>query len=344
MKMKKVTLPSVGLEISALTIGCWSFGGGSGDYWGAQEQRDVDALVQEALDMGVNTFDTATGYNGGQSEVSLGKALGSRRSEAVIGDKLRIIPREELSGCEKKVTDALKRLVTDYIDLLSIHWPTPDDDLLKMNLEELEKLRERGLIRHIGVSNFGPHNMETAFSTGIPIASNQMAYNLICRAVEEKLIPQCLERGVLIATYMPLMQGILAGKYSSIDEIPLLRRRSWHFRNDAEYVSSHGELVTVHPGCEDELEKLFAELRRLSAQTGLPVATLTLGWLIHQKGVGTTIVGCRNPEQLRRNAEAVMTDIPADVLSAVTAASETIKTLMHGELDIWHPGDIRRII
>lgn len=342
ISMKMVKLPSSDLVVSALTVGCWSFGGDGDSYWGKQEQRDVDGLVREAIDIGANTFDTAIVYNTGAAEVSLGKAIKGLRDKAVIGDKIMIVPWEEISEFEKIVTDALKRLGTEYLDIMSIHWPTYDNDLLRRNIEELAKLREKGVIKNIGVSNFGPRNLEVAIGTGVPIVANQMAYNLMCRAIEVEVVPKCIESGIGIAAYMPLMQGTLTGKYAAIEDIPSVRRRTWHFKNDVPTVIA-GQNSYVREGCEPEILHLLSELRRLSGETGIEAGKLAIGWLCAQAGITTTIAGCRNIKQLHENAAAVSTELSADVVKALDDASAPIKEKMNGELDIWRPGKDSRI-
>lgn len=118
--MKRHIIGTSGIEVSALGVGCWSYGGGS--YWGTQAQQDVNDVVGLALDKGINYFDTAEVYNDGDSERSLGIALKGRRHEAVIGSKVstsNVKPEVLRKHCE----DSLRRLQTDYIDIYMLHWP-----------------------------------------------------------------------------------------------------------------------------------------------------------------------------------------------------------------------------
>ena len=165
--MKRRQCGKDGLELPVLGIGCWSFGGG--DYWGDQNQKDVDSIVAAALEMGCNYFDAAEVYNDGRSESALGQALKGRRTEAILGSKIsphNADPATLRSHCEA----SLKRLGTDYIDLYMVHWPInpvalehytdqeADEKALPSTdaaFRTLTDLREEGKIRHIGVSNFG---------------------------------------------------------------------------------------------------------------------------------------------------------------------------------------------
>jgi len=109
-------------------------------------------------------------------------------------------------------------------------------------------------------------------------------------------------------------------------------------------VAKNNQVALVHAGCEDELNELMSGLRRLSAESGISASTLSIGWILAQRGVATAIVGCRSTAQLHANVESALTPIPEDVLSELTRISEPIKTLMHGDLDLWRPGaDTSRI-
>ena len=182
-----------GLQLPVLGIGCWAFGGGT--YWGPQSQADVETVVRRAIDLGLNYFDTAEGYNGGSSEESLGLSLRGRRDEAVIGSKVsphHAYPNVLRRHCEQ----SLRRLGTDYLDLYMIHWPlngrslrhfTTDETLidhppaLSQALDAMDALRREGKIRYVGVSNFGPSQLAEAVKMGVPIAVNEVPYNLLMR-------------------------------------------------------------------------------------------------------------------------------------------------------------------
>jgi aryl-alcohol dehydrogenase-like predicted oxidoreductase len=164
-KPKLRELGKSGISVSSMTVGCWPFGGG--DYWGEQSQSDVDSVVHAALYMGANTFDTAEMYNDGESERSLGKALKGRRNEAVVISKISPSNCHEV---RKHCIESLKRLNTDYLDVYMLHWPinklaiehfTSDKSIIAAppTVEEayaqLDLLKKEGLIRSIGMSNFG---------------------------------------------------------------------------------------------------------------------------------------------------------------------------------------------
>ena len=336
--MQHIRLGKSDLMVSPLTIGCWSFGGDQGSYWGEQDQSVVDRIVDEALDQGVNFFDTAFGYNDGRSEISLGKALAGKRSRAVICNKIPIQKAEDLARYPRTIQDSLERLQVEAIDLMMIHWPTRDEPLLRANLEALAREKERGTIRHIGVSNFALKTLEIARSMGIQIAANEFAYNLMSRDIEDEVLPYCQQNEIGIAAYMPIMQGILADKYSSFDEIPAVRKRSIHFDSKTSPLARHGG-----SGAEAELRDLLGSMREISRQSGIPAVHLAISWLISKKGVSTVIAGCRTLGQLRENAAAVETRLDAEVIASLDKASLPLKKKLAGNLDIWNTGESSRI-
>jgi aryl-alcohol dehydrogenase-like predicted oxidoreductase len=328
--MEKRQLGNSEMHVSLLCVGCWSFGGDSSSYWGKQDQADVDALVGKALDRGINFFDTAFGYNAGESEKSLGKALKKRRKEAVICNKMPIQEGDNLKNFEAVLNDSLKRLDTDYMDLLLIHWPVKDERLVRANLEALLKARQKGIIRGIGVSNFSLATLKIAKETGVDIAANEFAYNLMSRAPEKEVLPYCVEHNIGILAYMPLMQGILTGKYDSLAEIPPMRRRTIHFSKMDNPDSSHGG-----PGADAEVEGFLKALKELSKETGVSCSALSLGWLCAKKGVASVIVGCRTADQLLENEKSIDTTIPEDIVKALDNISKPLSDKLTGYLDLW---------
>ena len=302
------------LKLPAIGVGAWSFGGG--DFWGAQDQGNVDEVVGKAIDNGCTLFDTAEMYNDGLSESSLGKALGSRRGEAVIATKVsphNARPHDLRRSCE----GSLSRLDTDYIDLYMMHYAINEQSLLHYTddpgpleeyptieaaLETMEALRQEGKIRHIGVSNFGVQQLTEAFAVGVPIVCNQLHYNLLCRMLEYEILPSCLERGIGIMTYAPLMQGLLTGKYGSLDEIPLKRRRTRHFSSSREG-TRHGEA-----GAEEELAAALAGIGEVAERTGIKMSVLALSWCLSNPAITCMLTGARDVDQLKGNLVAV--DMP----------------------------------
>ncbi|MEA4823668.1 MAG: aldo/keto reductase [Clostridiaceae bacterium] len=326
------------IEVSRICVGCWSFGGGEDSYWGAQAQDDVDRLADAALDMGVNFFDTAFGYNAGESERALGHALRGKRGRAVICDKTPIMKREDLPHAEDFIGAGLKRLGTDYIDILMIHWPTKDKELLIDNLLTLEELRKKGMFRAFGVSNFGVETLAIAKSLGIRIVADELAYNLITRAVEYEILPACREQKIGVTAYMPLMQGILTGKYKTVEEIPEPRRRSVHFDATKNPQARHGG-----QGFEEETMAVVRGIGDIAASLGTDAATVALSWTLARDGVASAMVGCRNALQVERNARAASFALPDDAVAALDRLTNPLKEKLPRCPDLFAQGDAARV-
>lgn len=330
--MKTRFLGNSDLKVGRMGMGCWSFGGGS--YWGEQAQSDVDSVVAVCLENGVNYFDTAEAYNDGESEVSLGKALKDRRSAAVVGTKIsasnvgRGLVRRH---CE----ESLKRLGTDYIDLYMLHWPinqkalegfsgqAAQDTGLPTNedvFEDLYQLKKDGKIRWIGVSNHGVKQMEQIRQTGVEIIANELPYNLISRAIEGDIAAACSQNGIGIIGYMAMQQGILANIYQSIDEIPAAQAHSRHFANRrGGDMSRHYE-----NGAEDEINDLMSELRKISAEIGIGVPTLSLAYALNYDKMSCTLVGSRNTKQLFDNLKTEAWSMPHDLRKKLDEISKPV--------------------
>jgi myo-inositol catabolism protein IolS len=300
-----------GLHLPAVGLGCWAFGGG--DYWGAQSQDDVDDVVHAALDLGMTYFDSAEAYNAGASETSLGRALAGRRQRAIVGTKVNpsnARPATLREHCEA----SLRRLGTDWIDLYMVHWPlnasaikhfTSDEELqahppdLGQALATLEELKRAGKIRHWGVSNFGVRQLEEVTALGFQPAADELAYNLLMRGIEAEVLPWCRGHGVGVLGYSALMQGLLSGKFTSIDELPPARTRTRHFAGNRAG-SRHGG-----PGVEPAVLAAVQSIAAIAEELGVPMGDLSIAWAVANPAVTCTIVGCRNRRQLEENVRAL---------------------------------------
>ena len=253
----------------------------------------------------------------------LGKA---RRKEVVLATKVlpNHLKRASLIGaCQR----SLARLKTDYIDLYIVHWPNP-----RVPIEEtvaaLDQLVDDGKVRAVGVSNFGPSDLATLLPHRCP-ASNQLAYNLLFRAIEFEIAPFCLENRISITPYSSLAQGLLTGKFAHADEVPEGRARTRHFSGDRPQ-ARHGQ-----PGAEAETFEAIAQIRRISDDVGIPMNRMALAWLLAQPGVASVVAGARNAEQARANALAADLDLGADTIAALSAATDALKRKLGANADMW---------
>jgi aryl-alcohol dehydrogenase-like predicted oxidoreductase len=322
---EKITLPHTDIEISRLIFGCWAIVGGFN--WGPQDERDSLEAIREAYDQGINCFDTAEAYGKGQSENLLAKALLDKRKDIVIASKVGptdFAPENVIKACER----GLKNLRTDYIDLYQLHWPNPDIPL-EDTLGALQRLKEEGKIRAYGVSNFGNQGLDICKESGFKISSNQMAYNLLFRAIEFSILPQCLSDKIPVLCYSPLMQGLLTGKFTVAQEVPDDRARTRHFSKDRPQARHQEE------GCETETFQAISEIKAFAEKVNIPMGSLSLAWLLAQQGVGGVIVGGRNAMQVKKNREALQVQLTPDMIQKINEITDPLKKRLGPSADLW---------
>ena len=347
--MNKRKLGNSDISISAMTIGCWPFGGG--DYWGDQSQKDVNNVVSAALDLGVNTFDTAEVYNNGESEKSLGKALKGYRDRAVVISK---ISPSNCNNVRQHCINSLQRLGMDYIDVYMLHWPinllavkhfTSNENIIESppTIEEayqqLAELKKEGLIRSIGMSNFGRSQMEEVMATDVQIDVNELTYNIVSRAIEAEIVPYCMGCNISIIGSMGLMQGLLAGIYQTADDVPKHQAHSRHFAHfrGAE-TSRHDE-----EGCEKELFEVVNQLRKIADDLQIHIAQLSIAWILKKPFMASTLVGSRTIDELKMNVEACKTVIPNEIETLIDQISLPVLHLLGNSPDYYEHRSKSRI-
>lgn len=329
--MKKNIIGKSKIEVCALGMGCWSYGGGS--YWGDQSQDEVNRVVHYALDAGLNYFDTAEVYNDGASESSLGIALKGRRSSAVIGTKISTsnVKRETLiQHCEA----SLRRLQTDYIDIYMLHWPVnpkaiehfsndvsliEDMPQVEEVFETLRMLKQQGKIREIGISNHGVQQMQEVIATHTDIAVNELPYNLISRSIEKEILPFCIKENIGVLGYMAYQQGILTG-IQDFSKLRPSQMHSRHFKNER----GGNESRHFEDGAEEEILALLDGLHKISAETGLSVPALSLGYAMSKDGISSTLVGSRTIEELQSNIQIAENVLSPDIVKQLDVLSQPI--------------------
>ncbi len=323
--MRYATLGNTDIKVSRMALGCWPFAGGK--VWGPQDDRESIAAVHASLESGVQFFDTAEGYvDDSNSEDVLGKALVGHRDEAVIATKIgnsNLHPSLVAKHCEA----SLKRLQTDRIDLYQIHWPNHDVPI-EDTMSALLRLQENGKVRAIGVCNFGVRDLTDILDCGA-IVTNQLPYNLLWRALEFAIKPQCAANDVGIICYSPLQQGLLTGRYATADDVPPGLARTRHFHRDREQ-AIHGE-----DGCEDATFATIASVLRIADEAGEHPAKISLAWLLAQKGVTSLLVGARNADEVALNVPSFDYDLPEDVERALSDATSGLKHLLGENADFW---------
>ena len=339
------------ISVSRLGIGCWSFGGG--EYWGGQNQKDVEAVVHKAIDNGVNFFDTARMYNDGESEKSLGLALKNRRNQAVICSK--VSPAKAYYQTLKEECEvSLKNLRTDYIDIYMMHWPInklgvkhfTDDQKIIENppaaeeaFKALSDLKKEGKIKAIGVSNYGVSQMKEAVGLCPEISANEITYNIVSRAIESEILPFCKENNISMITSMSLMQGVLTGRYAKIEDIPAYQSRSRHFDNArGQGLSRHFEY-----GAEAELTEVLKTLNEISADLNISVAQLSIAWVFANKQVDCALLGSRNEAELLENIQAAEITLAPGIVETINAVSLPVLKKLGDNADYYENSKNSRI-
>jgi aryl-alcohol dehydrogenase-like predicted oxidoreductase len=282
------------LNVSLAGLGCNNFG------WRIDGQATA-AVVDAAIEAGVNFFDTADIYGKGQSEEYLGKALGSRRKDVVVATKFGMKMDEENYGGKPeyvhRAADAsLRRLGTDHIDLYQIHQPDPAVPISD-TFGALKELVQAGKVREIGCSNFSAEQLRVE-----PFASVQNQYSLIHREPEKDAIPACEKLGVAFLPYFPLANGLLTGKYRKGQPIPEGSRAQAGF----------GPKVFT----EENLEKVELLIKFAKSQ-GHTLLELAMSWLAGRPAVASVIAGAKSPEQIRQNAQAVDWKLTAEDVARI---------------------------
>jgi aryl-alcohol dehydrogenase-like predicted oxidoreductase len=273
-------------------VGCNNFGR-------RIDEGRAKEVVDAAFEVGATLFDTADLYGSGASEEFLGKALRSRRDEAVIVSKFGMrTPPDGLSGGDpawavRACEDSLTRLATDRIDVYLIH--TPDDSTpIADTLTAMSHLVDEGKVREIGCSNFSAEQLEEAEEAakekGVRrFVTVQNEYSLLAREAREEVLPACRKLGLSFMPYFPLASGLLTGKYRKGQPPPPGTRLAG--RGD--------ELMN------DERLDLVERLKAFAEQRGHTILELAMSWLASQPEIATVIAGATSAEQIRANAEAV---------------------------------------
>ena len=270
-------------KIAKLGLGCWAFGGDW--YWGKQGHNDSVKTIQAALRGGIKHFDTARSYSNGRSEQITGQQLKKSREDVVIATKTTWLPAESV---DKYIDISLKRLCTDRIDILYIHWPKPGSDFRPM-MEAIEKNRQLGRIKYIGVSNFSTQDMELLKNVG-NIDYYQTGYSLIWRFPEREIIPYCTEKEIKIVSYSSLAQGILTDKFDISKKFPPDDPRN--------------KLAFFYDDSIHQIETFLKAFRDISILEGISMSKLALYWSLTRPWMDTVLVGARNRNQIEENIAA----------------------------------------
>jgi aryl-alcohol dehydrogenase-like predicted oxidoreductase len=282
-----------------LSISRIGFGGGpaGGHDYGPVDEEEWKSAVLAALDNGVNFFDVANVYGLGRVEELLSQALGERRHDVVIATKCGLVwdqhrkVRRDLgkNTVLRSLEASLRRLKVDTIPLYQIHWPDPATPI-EETMETLAECREQGKFQFLGVSNF-PLDLMRRTHAILPIVSQQIAFNLLCREPEGEMFPWCASSHVSILAHSGLAQGLLAGRrpIGQVVDSNDVRRRSPYFSEKD----------------REEKQGVLDAIRQLSDKLDRPFSAVSIRWVLDNPEVGAVLVGIKNRRQLEDNLKAI---------------------------------------
>jgi aryl-alcohol dehydrogenase-like predicted oxidoreductase len=303
--MEYVRLGTAGVKVSRICLGCMSFGNDAS--WKIETEH-AKTIVNKALDLGINFFDTANVYSLGRSEEILGECLKGRRDDQVVATKVRFPvgkgPND--SGLSRRhimyqIKASLKHLQTDTVDLYQIHrwdYETPIEETMRA----LDDVIGSGMARYIGASSMFAWQFLEALHTSERLGlqrfvSMQNHYNLLYREEEREMIPLCKEKGIAIIPWSPLARGFLTGKYKR-GEIPTSKR----YESDP--------LLKERYFLDEDYDVLDA-VQALAKTKGVTLAQVSLAWLL-KKGVTAPIIGATKIEHVEEAVGAMDVKLDAD--------------------------------
>ena len=315
-QLKTNQLGSTGLQITRVGFGAWAIGGGGWEFgWGPQDDEASVAAIHRAIELGITWIDTAAAYGFGRSERIVGRALDGLQDRPLVftkcslleGPGRRVVHSLKRDSILREAEASLERLGIDAIDLYQIHWPIPDADI-EEGWSALVELRERGLVRHIGVSNFDVEQLRRIQRIA-PVETLQPQYSLVEREVEEEILPYAEEAGIGVIVYSPMGSGLLTGRMTR-ERIAALpdddwRKRDPRFRDPQ--LSAHLETV--------------ARLERVAAQRETSPGAVAVAWTLQNPAVDGAIVGFRRPDQVDAIVEAANLELSSDELATIDGSA-----------------------
>jgi len=292
-EIKTAQLGTTGLEISRVGFGAWALGGAGYDWgWGAQDDDDSIAAIHHALELGINWIDTAAQYGFGHSEEVVGRALEGLATRPYVFTKggqpegpgrttVQSLKRDSL---RRELEGSLSRLGVPAVDLYQIHWPIPDPEI-EEGWSTLAELKEEGLVRHIGVSNFSVEQLRRIQQIA-PVETLQPPYSLVARDVEDAILPFAEREDIGVIVYSPMGSGLLTGAMTR-DRIAALPEDDWRKHSERfqePQLSAHLALV--------------GRLQGMATWLDTTPGAIAVAWTLRNPAVDGAIVGFRRPDQV----------------------------------------------
>jgi aryl-alcohol dehydrogenase-like predicted oxidoreductase len=327
-------LGNTDVKLSAITFGAWAIGGWM---WGGAVKKDALEAIAASYDYGVTSIDTAPIYGQGRSEEIVGEALRSLPRDRVqiltkfgmrwdenkgnlafksadnAGNPIDIYTYAGKESVIKECEDSLRRLGTDYIDLYQIHWPdltTP----ISETMEALAQLLKQGKIRAAGVCNYSAKQMAEA-EESIQLASNQVPYSMVERSIEEELVPYCYHNKKSIIAYSSLQRGLLTGKI-----LPDHQFAAGDHRPGTSF---------FNPENIRRIDHFLDKLKPLAILKNALLSQLVIRWTIEQPGITIALVGARNKEQAIQNAKAANIELSQNEIEMIDGELAQLELVDH---------------
>jgi aryl-alcohol dehydrogenase-like predicted oxidoreductase len=317
------------VKVTPLAFGAWAVGGWM---WGGAEEQQSIRAIRASYDHGVTTIDTAPVYGFGRSEELVAKAM-----EGIARDKYQVLTKfglnwESAQGeyffdtndndgkpvkiykysakdkVRRECEQSLKRLKTDYIDLLQIHWPDSTTPISE-TMGEVATLIKEGKVRAAGVCNYSAQQVDEALKT-VNIVSNQVPYSMVNRAIEKEVIPQALNRNLSILPYSPLQRGILTGKIT----------RDYKFGEGDTRASNK----FYKPENIDKINALLKTIAPIAEKHGASLSQLVINWTVRQPAMGSVLVGARDEKQVKENVGSLNFKLSDEDLKFIAAAADKV--------------------
>lgn len=337
--MQYKELPGTGVKVSKVAIGTWQFG--HAQVWGELSPlEEYQRIVDYAVENGVNLIDTAKAY--GKAEEVLGEVLQGKRDKVVLATKLST-QNYDYDTARYEIEGSLKRLRTDYIDLYQIHWPKMNipgtwhrAEMEEKDYEEIftsmMRLKEEGLIRFAGVSNFRLHHLRKFSQEALDfLVTDQVPYSLLWRFYDiEGVSDFCMQKNIGLLAYSPLGQGLLTGRFGREgEEVKEATRKANLLFNEPLY-SRALEVVDV--------------VKEVAEEVGATPAQVALKWAMEKEAVTSVLCGVRKLRHMEDNVKAVDVPLTKEHMERLEQASMKFhEGLPHG-LELWTDDNRREVL
>ena len=312
--LRRTQLGETGMEITRVGFGAWAVGGDWQFGWGPQDDAQSIASIHRALELGVNWIDTAAAYGFGRSEQVVGRALEGVERRPYVFTKCSLLDdgtgrvRHSLKrdSVLREAEASVKRLGGEPIDLYQIHWPNPAADI-EEGWAALAELKEQGVVRHIGVSNFDVAQLRRIEGIA-PIETIQPPYSLVDPSAEEWVLPYAEQHGIGAIVYSPMGSGLLTGAMTR-ERIAAMPENDWR-RTDLRFTEP---LLTRHLALADRL-------RAIGERHGVTPGAVAVAWTLANPAVDGAITGFRRPDQVDPIVAAANLELTAEDLADIDAA------------------------